>query len=583
MTVENTTNFKKFQGDSVTTVVSFSFRVLQASDLKLYAYPATLGFTDIEVYRLTEGIDYEVDIDDDGEGGFITYTTAVATGMEGLIQNDLSITQPADLPTEGNFSEESVETALDRSCLINIQQQEILKRCIKLKIEDPLNVDGFTGLELAPEALATRAGKLVRWNSAGDGLENAAGADIELAAVSSFVASLLDDADASAFLTSLGVSTFIKTLLDDTTAAFARATLLAAAAGANTDITSLGVVTGVTAAAGDNSTKLATTAYADGAKKFLPNWANASTMISQRPFTINLSTTKQIGQCDNIAIWASGGSVSAGTLQFTSSAAPAFQTPYAARAAGVTLTGSGVITHAIAMEGFDAVKYRNRTVSVSAKVYHDVGSSINYTLVLKKPTTYNGFGTLTTIGTSGVTAVPTATATIVKFEGVSIGDTTNGLVLEVQAACGAVTTKNFDVSEFTIEPSSTAGQYIAADHAVEFARCQRYLPGFNATSAAATVCSGHAQTATAALAVFPFKVSALRAPTGIYLSSAGHFYVNVNNTNVNTATITYSSGGSSADAGLLALGNAGFTANAGISLITQNASGVILFTGAEMI
>lgn len=57
------------------------------------------------------------------------------------------------------------------------------------------------------------------------------------------------------------VTAFAATLLDDTTSAAARTTLGAAASGANTDITSLGAVTGVTATAGDNTTKLATTAF----------------------------------------------------------------------------------------------------------------------------------------------------------------------------------------------------------------------------------------------------------------------------------------------------------------------------------
>lgn len=57
--------------------------------------------------------------------------------------------------------------------------------------------------------------------------------------VSTFIKTLLDDADASAALSTLGVSTFIKTLLDDADAATARGTLGAAASGANTDITSV--------------------------------------------------------------------------------------------------------------------------------------------------------------------------------------------------------------------------------------------------------------------------------------------------------------------------------------------------------
>jgi|GEM_PF-2929268 len=62
------------------------------------------------------------------------------------------------------------------------------------------------------------------------------------------------------------VTAFGATLLDDANAAAARTTLGAAASGANTDITSLnapalGAATATTQAGGDNSTKVATTAF----------------------------------------------------------------------------------------------------------------------------------------------------------------------------------------------------------------------------------------------------------------------------------------------------------------------------------
>ena len=62
------------------------------------------------------------------------------------------------------------------------------------------------------------------------------------------------------------VSTFMATVLDDVSDTAARATLVAAKSGANTDITSLsapalGAATATTAAAADNDTSVATTAF----------------------------------------------------------------------------------------------------------------------------------------------------------------------------------------------------------------------------------------------------------------------------------------------------------------------------------
>lgn len=78
-----------------------------------------------------------------------------------------------------------------------------------------------------------------------------------------FIAGLLgtDSADKSAARAALGVTATGDALVVAADAASGRTTLVAAKSGANTDITSVGAITGVTAAVGDNTTKLSTTAF----------------------------------------------------------------------------------------------------------------------------------------------------------------------------------------------------------------------------------------------------------------------------------------------------------------------------------
>lgn len=172
MTVENQTNKKRFAGDGSTDEVTFNFRVVSASDIKVYVYPEDLDFADLEDYLLTGGgVDYDVELEDDGEGGTITFTTAPASDELGLLLNVLDLTQTADLPTEGNFNETSVELALDRLVMQNIQQQEQMNRGLSLRPEDPLAVDGFTGIFIEAVAAEDRAARVLQFNADGDGVE----------------------------------------------------------------------------------------------------------------------------------------------------------------------------------------------------------------------------------------------------------------------------------------------------------------------------------------------------------------------------------------------------------------------------
>lgn len=132
MSVSVELNKKRVQGDGVTTLISFTFKVVLASDLVV---KKILRSDDTDFTILTSPTDYSVSLDSDGEGGSITLTSAPSSLYDILIVNDPSITQPTNLPTESDFPETAVENALDRLCLIGLKLYESIARSFKFTIE----------------------------------------------------------------------------------------------------------------------------------------------------------------------------------------------------------------------------------------------------------------------------------------------------------------------------------------------------------------------------------------------------------------------------------------------------------------
>lgn len=174
MTVETQINKKRVQGDGVTTAIPYTLRVISVDDISVYLITRA---TNIAVLLTGGGVDYTATVNSSGTGGTVTTTTAYSSSYDILILNKLGLTQTADLPTEGNFDEISVENALDRSRLIDIQQQEEINRCLKLKTEDVLNTTNYAGLYMAAEATSDRISRVLQWNATGDELEAGATAD----------------------------------------------------------------------------------------------------------------------------------------------------------------------------------------------------------------------------------------------------------------------------------------------------------------------------------------------------------------------------------------------------------------------
>jgi hypothetical protein len=112
---------------------------------------------------------------------------------------------------------------------------------------------------------------------------------------------------------------------------------------------------------------------------------------------------------------------------------------------------------------------------VSLRVFHDVGSPINYTITLRKPTAADNYAGTTAIATSSAIAVASGVDTLIKLENVALGDVTNGLEVQVDAASGAVTSKNFHFTEWQIEESTIATTFERRPYEQDLRNCQRFF------------------------------------------------------------------------------------------------------------
>ncbi len=250
---------------------------------------------------------------------------------------------------------------------------------------------------------------------------------------------------------------------------------------------------------------------------------NGGAVIAQRAgLTFNLSTTAQNAQVDAYAAWATGTAVSAGTI-IQDTAAPVGRKGYAVKVAGATITGTGIVYCRHRIESFDARQFKNQTCSFSARVYQDTGGPINYTIVIRKPsTTPDTFGSVAVIGTSAAQSVATGTDTLITFQGLAMGDTSNGIEIEIQAACGAVTTKDFWFTEFKAEEGAISTPYEHKTFADDNAECLRRLWIMGGGNLYEQIAEGLATAATTAnlQAVYPVQMRA--APT-LSISAATDF------------------------------------------------------------
>lgn len=202
---------------------------------------------------------------------------------------------------------------------------------------------------------------------------------------------------------------------------------------------------------------------------------NGSMVIAQRQTAVTLSTTYQIGKCDGWAgkVVGTGGDPTAGTLTQATGQSWAASN-YALHFSGVSSSDAGSIIYASQrICARDAAIVANKTYTFSCRVKHDAGADKTYTILIKKATASNNFTSTTTITTSSGQVVPTGVDTVISVTS-ALGDCSNGLEIEVQCACGTITTKNFYMSGAQMIPGSLVTTFRPERFDTELKNCQQY-------------------------------------------------------------------------------------------------------------
>jgi hypothetical protein len=193
MTISTTTTRIAYDGNGATNSFAVPFPFFGGSELEVIERGIASGAET----TLTLGAHYTV-AGGDGTAGTVTAAVAPATGLQWVIRRKTARTQSTDYTPNDPFPAETHEKALDRLTMIGQELGETADRALKFP-----KTDSTTLSSTLPPSVE-RAGRFLVF----DGKGNPAVADgsADGVAVSSFMATVLDDSSASVARATLGVS-----------------------------------------------------------------------------------------------------------------------------------------------------------------------------------------------------------------------------------------------------------------------------------------------------------------------------------------------------------------------------------------
>jgi hypothetical protein len=256
MTVSSDTSRSDYAGNGSTSDFATGFRFLQNSDLKVILTVTSTGVEAVQVLNS----DYTVVGAGLDSGGTVSMTTPPATGETLTIKRNVALTQTTDYVENDDFPAESHEQALDKLTMITQQIQEESDRSLKLTESQQ-----SSGLTIPAPA----DGLFLQWDSFGN-LQNVSISDLGAITITPFGQDFIDSANA-------GEGRTVLELGDSSTKNVGDLSTEVAPGEGSTIYAPLispaftGSPTAPTQTAGDSSTKIATTEYADSIARLSPD------------------------------------------------------------------------------------------------------------------------------------------------------------------------------------------------------------------------------------------------------------------------------------------------------------------------
>ena len=118
----------------------------------------------------------------------------------------------------------------------------------------------------------------------------------------------------------------------------------------------------------------------------------------------------------------------------------------------------------------------SKAITVSGKVYHDLGSTRTCQVVIQKANSSNNFSGVTTLGTSSTFSASSGSYTPFSYT-LTLGasDAANGLLISVEdTAASTAVGKTFAVSDLQLEEGEIATPFEVRPYGLELSLCQRY-------------------------------------------------------------------------------------------------------------